>query len=61
MLFLDELEVVVDSVGSGWVSPAPKGNRRVLPSFRGLFWGVVVALGSVVVDVVALDGFLRRD
>jgi hypothetical protein len=43
-------------VGSGWVSPAPKRDRR-LPC---LFWEVVAALGSVVVVVVALGGFLRR-
>jgi hypothetical protein len=59
LFFLDGWEDV-DSVGSGWVSPAPKRDRRVL-SFRGLFWEVV-GLGSVVVEfVVVLGGFLRRD
>ena len=64
MFFLDVLlvEGVVGSVGSGWVRPAPKRDRRVPPCFRGLFWEVE-ALGSVVAVVVvalALGGFLRR-
>ena len=57
-LFLLDVVEVVDSVGSGWVSPAPKRDRRAL-SFRGLFWEVV-ALESVVPVVAALGGFLRR-
>ena len=52
---------VVDPEGSGWVSPAPKRDRR-LPSFRGLFsvpWEVV-ALGAVGSAVDGSGGFLRR-